>query len=200
MPPIFQRAEEVNKRMERSGLSRIAPAVLNLLRPSIRLVVGEQAEQPFTRLGGIPNMPSEIEWPTRRSGDPDSFLAQVDMADLPICEGLPLPRTGSLFFYCDTEYLPEPSDQQDVRDGTKVIYCPSSLSKHGLRTPPRDLNREYIFKSLSLKPKLDLTAPAQDIWEIRSLDLTDAESSAYSDLFNQVTTVRLTHTFRFASC
>ena len=98
MSSIFQRTEEVNKRMERAGLSRIAPAVLKLLRRSIRLVVGEQSELPVTRLGGTPNMPAKIAWPNYRSGDPHSFLAQLDLARLGICEGLPLP--GSACWGC----------------------------------------------------------------------------------------------------
>ena len=124
--------------------------------------------------------------PKKRRPTPHSFLAQVDLAGLPICEALPLPRAGSLFFFCDAEYLPDANDQQDVKDGIKVIYCPSLLSAHSLRTPPRDLNSEYIFKSLSVKPKLDFTAPALDVWEIRSLNLSDAESYAYCELFTQV--------------
>jgi uncharacterized protein YwqG len=183
---VFQHTEEVNKRMERAGLSRIAPAVLKLLRPSIRLIVGEQSEQPVTRLGGTPNMPADIAWPTRRSGDPHSFLAQVDLAGLEICDGLPLPRSGSLFFFCDAEYLPEGSDPRDVNDGIKVVYSLTSLSDNGLRTPPPGLNTEYIFKSFSLKPTLDFTAPAQDVWEIECLHLSEAESYAYGELFAQV--------------
>ncbi len=131
-------------------------------------------------------MPSEIAWPTRRSGDPHSFLAQIDLAGLPVCEGLPVPRTGSLFFFCDAEYLPDPGDPQDVKDGIKIVYCPTSLSDNALRTTPRDLSSDYTFESWSLNPRLDLTAPAQDVWEIRSLDMSDAESYAYCELFTQV--------------
>lgn len=40
---IFQRTDEVNRGLERAGLSRIAPSVLKLLRPSIRLIVGAEA-------------------------------------------------------------------------------------------------------------------------------------------------------------
>jgi uncharacterized protein YwqG len=183
---IVQRTEEIDKRMERAGLSRIAPAVLRLLRPSIRLIVGEQSEQPVTRLGGAPNMPADIAWPTRRSGDPHSFLAQLDLARLGICDGLPLPGSGSLFFFCDAEYLPAGSDPCDVNDGIKVVHTPTSLSDNGLRMPPPGLNAEYVFKSFSLKPTLDLTAPAQDTWEIECLHLSDAESCAYGELFAQV--------------
>ncbi|HWA96506.1 MAG TPA: YwqG family protein [Terracidiphilus sp.] len=171
--------------MKRAGLSRITPTVLNLLRPSIRLIIGEQSEQPVTRLGGTPNMPENITWPTRKSGDPHSFLAQLDLAELGTCDGVPLPSRGSLFFFCDAEYLPERSDPDDVKDGIKVIYSSTSLSENVLRTPP-GLNEEYVFKSYSLKPTPDLTAPAQDLWEIECLDLSDAESSAYGELFAQV--------------
>ena len=188
MAPVLQRVDDVNKQMQRAGLARISPAVLKLLRPSIRLVIGEPSEEPTTRLGGFPNMPSEIPWPTRRSGDPLSFLAQIDLVRLPVCEELPLPRTGSLFFFCDAEYLPDPDDQQDVSDGSRVIYCSTALPDHGPRTAPPGLGREYIFNGLSLNPTLDLTAPAQDVWEIRSLNLNDAESDAYCDLFTQVST------------
>jgi uncharacterized protein YwqG len=185
MAPILQSVAEVTSQMKKSGLSRIAPATLKLLRPSIRLLVDEQTEQPVTRLGGAPNMPSEIAWPARTSGDAHSFLAQIDLAALPVCEGLPLPRTGSLFFFCDAEYLPDPADPQDVKDGIKTVYCPTSLSDNPLRTPPRDLSGAYIFESWSLNPRLDLTAPAQDVWEIKSLHLSDEESYAYCDLFTQ---------------
>ncbi len=178
MAPIVQGIEEINRRMQRAGLSRIAPAILELLRPSIRLIAGQPTERPVTRLGGTPNMPADIAWPTRRSGDPHSFLAQVDLAGLGICDGLPLPYSGSLFFFCDAEYLPEPSDPSDISDGTRVVYSPTSLSDNALRVPPPELSTEYIFKSVSLKPTLDLTAPAQDIWEIECLQLTDSESYA----------------------
>ena len=186
MASIAERTEEVKKRMKQAGLSRIAPAVLKLLLPSIRLIVGERSKEPVTRLGGTPNMPAEIPWPTRRSGDPHSFLAQIDLGRLEICDGLPLPRNGSLFFFCDAEYLPEVSDLVDVSDGVKVVYSPSSLSDNGLRTPPRELNEAYKFEGLSLQPTLDLTAPAQNVWEIESLHLSDAESYAYGELFAQV--------------
>lgn len=188
MASILRSNDEVNSEMRKAGLSRIAPAVLKLLRPSIRLVVGEHSEQSVTRLGGAPNMPSEIQWPTRRSGDPHSFLAQIDLATLPICEGLPLPRTGSLFFFCDAQYLPDPDDSQDVKDGIKVVYLPTALSGYDVRTPPRDLSRECIYESLAFNPELDLTAPAQNVWEISSLNLNEAESSTYCDLFTQVST------------
>lgn len=182
----FQSIEEVHTGLKRAGLSRIAPNILKLLRPSIRLTVGERSEQPVTRLGGTPNMPANIPWPTRRSGDPHSFLAQFDLASLGICDGLPLPGSGSLFFFCDAEYLPDSSDPRDVPDGIRVVFSSTSLSENGLRLPPRGLNTEYVFEGFSLTPMLDWTAPARDEWEIESLHLSYAASIAYGELFAQV--------------
>jgi hypothetical protein len=48
MAPILQSVAEVTSQMKKSGLSRIAPAALKLLRPSIRLLVDEKTEQPVT--------------------------------------------------------------------------------------------------------------------------------------------------------
>ena len=186
MTSFVERAQEIRKQMERAELSRIAPAVLKLLRPSIRLRIGEQSTKPVTRLGGAPNMPADIAWPTRRSGDPHSFLAQIDLAQLLAIEGLPLPSSGSLFFFCDSAYLPDGSDPLDVDDGIKVVYCESSLAENPLRTPPRELDAELLFKGLSLKPMPDLTAPAQDVWEIESLRLSDAESDSYNQVFSHL--------------
>lgn len=180
---LLERTEEIRKQMKSAGLSRIAPAVLKLLRPSIRLHIGEQSTQAVARLGGSPNMPANIEWPTRRSGDPLSFLAQISLEQLWAFEGLPLPSSGSLFFFCDAAYLPAGSDPRD-NDGIKVIYSKSSLTENPLRSPPAELDADFIFKGFSLKPALDLTAPPRDIWEIESLHLTDAESSSYAQLFD----------------
>lgn len=179
---LLERTQEIRKLMERAELSRIAPSVLKFLRPSIRLQIGEQSTQPVTRLGGIPNMPADIAWPTRRSGDPHSFLAQIDLKQLWTFEGLPLPSSGSLFFFCDAAYLPAGSDPGD-NDGIKVIYCTSSLTENPLRRPPPELDAEVIFKGFSLKPVLDSTAPPRDLWEIESLHLNDAGSYSYAQLF-----------------
>lgn len=56
----------------------------------------------FSRLGGLPLMPADFEWP-RWQEKPQSFLAQIDLAEvhqvMPSC----LPATGSLFFFYDQD-------------------------------------------------------------------------------------------------
>jgi uncharacterized protein YwqG len=179
---IAARSEEIRRRMARRGLERVASKIEELLKPSIRLRVGKPSKEPVTRLGGAPNLPVEFEWPARNDGQPHSFLAQIDLAKLEAFDGLPLPNSGSLFFFCDAVYIPSGYDPGD-NDGCKVIHCAAPLSDTEIRNPPRGLDSEFIFKGFSLEPSPDLTGPSSSEWEIESLRLSDAESEAYSQLF-----------------
>src|ERR1051326_6856752 len=62
----------------------------------------------LTKLGGLPTLPLEIEWPRQRQiNSPLHFLAQIDLSRLPRTplDGSPngpaLPRSGMLFFFAD---------------------------------------------------------------------------------------------------
>ena len=182
MASILQRTEEIRNRMERTGLARVAADIQALVRPSIRLKVGKLSSLPITRLGGAPNFPADFPWPTRKDGQPHSFLAQIDLAQLESFDGLTLPRSGSLFFFCDTVDIPAGYDPGD-NDGYKDVYSPSPLSDGVIRKTPRGLKANCIYKGYSLEPTLDLTGPGEGVWEIECLCLNGSESDAYSRLF-----------------
>ena len=185
---ISQRAEELKKRMERAGLARVATTLQALLEPSIRLNAGGPSSQPTSRLGGLPNMPADFQWPTRRDGQPHSFLAQIDLAQLEAFDVLPLPSRGSLFFFCDAVDIPWGRDPGE-KDGSAILYSASALNDNAPHTPPRELDGGYIFKGFSLEPVWDLTGPGIETWEIESLRLDNSESYAYSQLFAEDGTV-----------
>lgn len=53
----------------------------------------------ISRLGGLPNLPASIAWPVF-DGRPMTFLAQIDLAELPNCNDLAwLPDSGTLFYF-----------------------------------------------------------------------------------------------------
>jgi Lon protease-like protein len=65
-------------------------------------------EASLSKLGGLPSMPSDFEWPKQhQSGTPLHFLAQIDLSHLPATplgngRGAPrLPKSGLLFFFAD---------------------------------------------------------------------------------------------------
>lgn len=183
MASIQQQRAEIQKRLERAQLARIVPSIMELLRPSIRLELAEASSQAVTRLGGEPNLHADIPWPSRRDGDLHSFIAQVDLAALEPIERLPLPASGSLFFFCDTIYIPAGYDPGDS-DGFKVIYSESPLSENALRPTPRGLSGDQVFKGFGLTPRYELMPPVWRGDAIKDLKLTESDLDKYASVFD----------------
>jgi uncharacterized protein YwqG len=66
------------------------------------------AKVALSKLGGLPTLPSEIEWPRQgEAGTPLHFLAQIDLSRLPPTplkgarNASTLPKNGLLFFFAD---------------------------------------------------------------------------------------------------
>jgi uncharacterized protein YwqG len=81
-----------------NNLSRISGEIEATTMKSVRLSFEKRSSDATNRLGGKPNLPKELAWPTWRK-EPLAFVAQLDLATLPEVPGLPLPRTGSLSFF-----------------------------------------------------------------------------------------------------
>jgi hypothetical protein len=158
MISIDLQREAIQKKLERADLTRIIPRILELLRPSIRLNICEASSAAVSRLGGEPNLPPNVSWPSRADGDLLSFICQIDLTELEPAEGLALPISGSLFFFCDTIYIPDGSDPGDI-DGFTVIYSTLPLSKTPTRPTPRGLSGEQVFKGFALSPEFELMPP-----------------------------------------
>lgn len=70
-----------------------------LAEPALRLVPGDGDR--FTKLGGVPDLPSGTNWPIGATG-PRAFLAQVDLAAAKAAGGPEwLPPEGQLYFFYD---------------------------------------------------------------------------------------------------
>jgi hypothetical protein len=67
------------------------------LRLSIRLS-GRSGGVPVGRVGGVPQLPAGVDWPSSASG-PLPFVFSVDCAALPEIDGSGLPTSGSLLFF-----------------------------------------------------------------------------------------------------
>ena len=82
---------------------------LGLLRPAVRLVFTTD-EEPVARLGGLPSLPDDVEWPTWPGHGPLSFVGELDcerLAAFPL--DVPIPSAGRLlFFYRDGAYDDDP--------------------------------------------------------------------------------------------
>src|SRR5438128_471334 len=135
--------------LEASGLARIAKDIVAAARPTVFLIPGTPSEDPCSRLGGRPNLPSELDWP-KWQDQALPFVAQLDLAAIPQIEGLCLPRHGSLFFFYEGGLRAwgfRPEDEGSAR----VIYAPSPLAEHPLRTLPEGVADEMRFTGITLK-------------------------------------------------
>ncbi|MGW1785940.1 DUF1963 domain-containing protein [Streptomyces sp. NPDC002143] len=74
-----------------------------LLCTGLHLAPALQTDTVIGRLGGLPALPHDIEWPVREGHGPMSHIASIDGAALPADElDIRLPRDGTLaFFYFD---------------------------------------------------------------------------------------------------
>jgi hypothetical protein len=80
-------------------------------------------------LGGLPALPSEIEWPRQhQSGTPLHFLAQIDLSRLPstplgVSVAPTLPRSGLLFFFADLEEEMQWNENGGPFATTRVVFA-----------------------------------------------------------------------------
>jgi uncharacterized protein YwqG len=113
-----------------------AETMVSLLRPAFHLRALEPGEQQVGYLGGDPDLPADVAWPTWDGHGPLYFVAALDCAHVPTQHlDIPLPTTGTLlFFYFDGlgENSVAYNDPDSVANGTRVLYVPE-----GSETAPR---------------------------------------------------------------
>ena len=109
---------------------------MGLLRPAFPLRALEPGEPTAGYLGGEPELPAEVAWPTWEGHGPLYFVAGLDCAQVPTQHlDIPLPEDGTLlFFYFDGlgDSSVAYNDPDSVINGTRVLYVPA-----GTETAPR---------------------------------------------------------------
>jgi uncharacterized protein YwqG len=109
------------------GLAAHADALVRLCVPSLRLLPRRRSKLK-SRLGGLPDVPPGFAWPVASTGEPLTFVAQIDLAevraaDLPGSEALP--DRGMLSFFHG--YEPGP-DAEHCGNAGRVFFFDSPLS------------------------------------------------------------------------
>jgi uncharacterized protein (TIGR02996 family) len=157
---------------------------LRLARPALRVQIEPTPDEKIpigdSKYGGLPDMPSEVEWPTWEPGEygTHSFIAQINLTDLEqSVVARELPSTGLLsFFWERSATMPE------CVGGWRVFHfldvsrlsrrgLPSSLSPYGQNRP-----HTITFTEILTLPD-DRNSPVS-----RELGLSDEEDDSYSAL------------------
>lgn len=124
-------------RSERDELEETAlPAVL-IRRSDLPVPLAHPARSFF---GGLPKLPPQFEWPTAEvtaNITPETmaitFVAQIDLAEVPGSGWSPLPKRGTLYFFCSSVFVGE------GRPPCRVLYSPTDGGAYPDRAPPPNL-------------------------------------------------------------
>jgi uncharacterized protein YwqG len=122
---------------ERDELEETAlPAVL-VRRSDLPVPLTHPARSFF---GGLPRLPPQFEWPTAEVRANETletvaltFIAQIDLAEVPGSGWSPLPKRGTLYFFCSSVFVGE------GRPPCRVLYSPTDGGAHSDRAPPPNL-------------------------------------------------------------
>lgn len=133
------------KMLQESDIHEIVDRVMHHYRKPAIMLHRPYPPHRFThvrsRLGGLPQLPDDMDWPTSLShGRPLHFLCQIDCAELPSIDGH-LPACGMLFFFAD-----DADDQiwdSDDRDSIRVIHAPDAPCNQSRRAAPTTLQPVY---------------------------------------------------------
>lgn len=151
--------------------------LFSLARPSIRLAT---QRVPYARLGmgdsrigGIPDVPPELEWPRwlpskRRDNkfgepwQPDGpaplgFIAQIDLGAVPRVDDS-LPDSGWLYFFYDRYCEPWGFDPAD-RGCSRVIYTNCDRRSLIRSEPPSDADLDHMTHPCQVEAWPELTLP-----------------------------------------
>ncbi|MEC1180141.1 DUF1963 domain-containing protein [Metasolibacillus meyeri] len=114
-----------------------------------------------SRIAGRPDLPSSIKWPCTADGEAYTFLAQINLSELPFLPSKHWPATGILYFFLG---LDEPAYNIDHQ----VIYYNGDLTSLALAKLPEGIEevnadeREFVSHKITWHPHLSLPDLGED--------------------------------------
>lgn len=92
-------------------------------------------EEPRSYIGGLPHLRQDLEWPvSTENGRPLTFMAQIDLRDVPRPAGVFFPSEGLLWFFVDIS-----EGEFTGEHKTRVLFDPQPRTMAGEREAPADL-------------------------------------------------------------
>ena len=194
----------------KAGLSGSAAARLSALgRPSLCLAPAETGARPFTKIGGLPDLPGGMDWPVRPplpkprrqieidahrqmpqdrraycdTAQPLSFIAQIGFAEMSAAAlpDLGLPRSGALWLFYDTVEGGWGYQPEDAVTFA-VLHAPD-ISDTAPATPPDFHPDAPLFPEVRLTPHAAFDPAPDDVDPVMRLDLAEGDADAYRHVF-----------------
>lgn len=174
---------ELKLRFLEYRLENVADQILTTARKCIRFDVNTPSQQvPLgaSKIGGRPDLSYDTEWPVR-DGRPLSFLAQINLSELPLidCDSA-IARSGLLSFFYDVVEQPWGYDPKDV--GSWRIHYADTLRNLERRISPSELPIEAQFAEGQLIHEKHYSLPSWINAEAHSLNLDEEQIESYDQL------------------
>lgn len=118
--------DDLLSELSKDGLGPIGTELAKLSKECVRMRTTPRADETISvgasKLGGLPDLPHDLAWPKWKTGYL-TFVAQVNLADLPGSELLP--NVGMLSFFYDREQSAWGFDPNH-KEGFRLWYFPET--------------------------------------------------------------------------
>ncbi len=183
--------DQIRKALIEKGLARVAEQLAALAMPCTRFHTVPLAESGLpvgaSKLGGCPDLPADMEWPTWTPAGQTSFLCflgQINLADLQgYASAASLPRSGMLYFFYDVEGFTWGFDPKD-KGSWRVIYVPDSAE-----LVPRPLPEETLangrYNECEMHFYEGLSMPGEVSLLIEEMGLDEGEATRYAEFMEE---------------
>lgn len=157
---------ELRAQINAADLSSHADAIVATARPAIDIILDGESAGALgeSRFGGAPDLPAEMDWPRNAEGEALTFLAQINLSEIPAFEHNPLPARGWLYVFIG---LDEPAS-----DVENLIFLVDGDAELVATTAPTDgewANDERFVDMPAQKLKLALFADIPH-WSTQDFD------------------------------
>lgn len=181
----------VTNDIRQSGLPNI-DTVIQLVRPSICLKTKKgNTKVGQSKLGGMPDLPTDISFPLDKNGQPYIFLGQINLSEFKKWSKHFNLTNGLLYFFIQF------GKDLTAKERCKITYTQSTDNLATCEVPT-GYKEENLFKPSKLKSHIGYYLPKSDSREINQLaystDLLDKYEQLYtklSDYYGTETTHRL---------
>lgn len=150
------------------------------IKNSILMALEQVDELPLgkSKIGGLPDLPKHEHWFANDDGQPMSFVAQINFAEVKAFDlDNKLPPTGILYLFYDQEQVwgYDPKD----KNGKKVFFYEGSLTELETKPMPQGLDFIYDTAQISFSARASLPNIASNLID---LELSDEEFDILYDL------------------
>jgi uncharacterized protein YwqG len=173
--------QALREKIVKAELSACEAALLATAQIAVDMELSEPGRQTVgeSRIGGVPDVPTDWQWPGNAEGEKFAFLLQINLADVPPFEGNPLPSRGLLSFFIG---LDEPA-----ADVEHKIFLFDDIELQSAVIPAEEEFADDAYLDLPphrLKFSLRADVPhwATDDYDQIAEEMNDDEQDAFNDL------------------